>query len=46
MRSAPASATVRAALRMTSGSWPNSWIDTGRSSGCIRSISVQVFSLP
>ena len=34
---------------MTSGSWPKSWIDTGplaRSSGCTRSISVHVFSLP
>ena len=29
MRSAPRSATVAAAERMTSGSWPKSWIETG-----------------
>ncbi len=29
MRSAPRSATVAAADRMISGSWPNSWIETG-----------------
>jgi hypothetical protein len=49
MTSAPARATAAAALRMTSGSWPKSWIATGpprRSSGWMRSISVHVFSLP
>jgi hypothetical protein len=51
MRSAPRSATVAAAERMISGSWPNSWIETGprpvaRSSGWMRSISTHVFSLP
>ena len=51
MRSAPRSATVAAAERMISGSWPKSWIETGprspeRSSGWMRSISTQVFSLP
>src|SRR3954471_5569933 len=45
MIAAPRSATVSAALRMTSGSWPNSWIDTGPSSGWIRSSSFIVFSL-
>jgi hypothetical protein len=42
-------ATVAAALRMTSGSWPKSWIATGppaRSAGSMRSISLQVLSLP
>ena len=44
MRSA--AATVAAAERMTSGSWPKSWTETGppsRSLGWIRSSSVQVF---
>src|SRR3954471_3765834 len=45
MRSAPASATLAAALRMTSGSWPKSWIETRPSSGWMRSSSVHVFSL-
>ena len=50
MRSAPRSATVAAAERMTSGSWPKSWMATGprppdRSSGWMRSSSVTVFSL-
>ena len=48
MRSAPASATVAAAERMTSGSWPNSCTATGppaRSVGWMRSISPTVFSL-
>ena len=48
MRSAPRSATVAAAERMTSGSWPKSWIETGppaRSSGWMRSSSRIVFSL-
>ena len=40
------SATWAAALRMTSGSWPKSWSETIPSSGCMRSISVTVFSLP
>ena len=47
--SAPCAATRAAAARMTSGSSPNSWIETGppaRSRGSIRSISLQVFSLP
>ena len=49
MKSASVSrATVAAAERMTSGSWPKSWIATGppaRSAGSMRSISVVVFSL-
>ena len=47
--SAPARATVAAAERMTSGSWPKSWTETGppsRSLGWMRSSSVQVFGLP
>jgi hypothetical protein len=40
------SATCRAALRITSGSWPKSCRLTRPSSGCVRSISVHVFSLP
>jgi hypothetical protein len=49
--SAPAAATRAAAERITSGSSPNSWIEIGppvptvRSSGWMRSISVQVRSL-
>ena len=53
MKSAVVSrATIAAALRMTSGSWPNSWMAIGppapasRSAGSMRSISVVVFSLP
>ena len=49
MRSAPRSATVAAAERMISGSWPKSWIDTGppaRSSGCTTSSSSSVLRLP
>ncbi len=51
--SAPRSATTAAASRITAGSSPNSWIDTGPPgpaalalAGSIRSISLQVFSLP
>ena len=47
--SAPARATVAAAERMISGSWPKSWTETGppsRSRGWIRSSSVHVFGLP
>ena len=44
--SAPASATTAAAERMTSGSWPKSWMATGPSSGWTRSSSVSVRSLP
>ncbi len=48
--SAPALATSLAATRMTAGSCPNSWIDTGpsysRSRESIRSISTHVRSLP
>jgi hypothetical protein len=42
------SATCAAARRMTSGSWPKSWIETGPrscSSGSTRSSSFRVFSL-
>ena len=45
IRSAPASATIAAAERITSGSWPKSWIETGCSSGWIRSSSRRVRSL-
>ena len=47
--SAPACATRAAAERIVAGSSPNSWIDTGppaRSRGSMRSISLQVLSLP
>jgi hypothetical protein len=46
MRSTPAAAAVAAALRMTSGSAPNSCSEIGCSSGCTRSISRVVRSLP
>src|SRR5918997_3755432 len=46
IRSAPASATTAAASRITSASWPKSWIDTGCSSGWIRRNSRTVRSLP
>ena len=46
IRSAPASAAIAAASRMTSGSCPNSWIDTGCSSGWMRRNSRTVRSLP
>ena len=36
IRSAPASAAIAAASRMTPASWPKSWIETGCSSGWIR----------
>ena len=49
MSASVCSRTYAAALRMMSGSWPKSWIEVGpvlRSSGCMRSISTHVFSLP
>ena len=49
IRSAPSVATCAAAERMISGSWPNSWIETGppsRSRGSIASSSSCVFWLP
>ena len=46
MIAAPASATIAAAERIASGSGPKSWIETGPSSGWIRSISSRVRSLP
>ena len=44
--SAPASATVAAAPRITSGSGPKSCTETGCSSGSMRSISSSVRRLP
>ena len=38
----PAAAAVAAASRITAGSEPKSWIETGPSSGWMRSISVTV----
>src|ERR1044071_3264014 len=45
IRSAPASAATAAAERITSASWPKSWIETGCSSGWIRISSRRVRSL-
>ena len=45
IRSAPASAAIAAPERITSGSWPNSWTETGCSSGWIRISSRSVRSL-
>ena len=45
IRSAPASAAIAAAERITSGSWPNSWIETGCSAGWMRKSSRMVRSL-
>ena len=42
IRSGPACAATAAASRITSGSEPKSWIETGPSSGCTRSISSTV----
>ena len=44
--SAPTAATCAAADRMMSGSCPKSWMASGPSSGCTRSSSLSVFSLP
>ena len=44
--SAPASATMPAAIRITSGSCPKSWSDTGCSSGWMRRNSRWVRSSP
>src|SRR4051794_22600394 len=46
IRSAPRSATIAAATRIASGSWPNSWIAIGCSSGWIRRNSRWVRSSP
>ncbi len=44
--SAPDSATIPAAMRITSASWPNSWTETGCSSGWMRRNSRWVRSSP
>jgi hypothetical protein len=46
IRSAPRSAAIPAAIRITSGSWPKSWIGTGCSSGWMRRNSSSVRRSP